>query len=544
MIAPPESLDERVCIACSSPVADPRDHADWCSRRDVPKPAVEPTPWTDAHRREAFVRLCEIAIERRQQRTMRVPCVLLNAAANEDASESESAFRSALATVVRGGFDIEREVAIVRERAERAASPPRSRADLLTLIRAARAGALRPAEMAEFLSRLEWIFASEEAPREPPRALIADLHDVATGKIEHVYGGTCPETGISGDQSTADDRADPLDECPACEVLRRADAALSSAPQPVGPTTPEPSRIRPCVAALVTDTAGRLLLVRTKRGWEIPGGGLEVGETWREGIARELREETGLDVILDPGEPRVFDGMPVNGAQYQSIIVIARGTVSGDAAPRPADGDDVGEARWFAAGEVPMDGLSNIATAAVVREWVEAALAPRWTPPPGVSVEVLHGDPAGPLLVVKVTLDAGAEVPREEHEEQTETILTVSGEVIVTSAWPDHDGFGCMTIPARVSHVVRNASTTEPATYLAILRRVEREPVGDTEPAPAPAATAVEAGSRSLRVFYGIASGCHSDSDGDCAWVNCPQARDGEPQKTGRHCPLDVREEA
>lgn len=27
--------------------------------------------------------------------------------------------------------------------------------------------------------------------------------------------------------------------------------------------------------------------------------------------------------------------------------------------------------------------------------------------------------------------------------------------------------------------------------------------------------------------------------DGDCAWEGCPQLRDGEPEATGRHCPLD-----
>jgi len=29
------------------------------------------------------------------------------------------------------------------------------------------------------------------------------------------------------------------------------------------------------------------------------------------------------------------------------------------------------------------------------------------------------------------------------------------------------------------------------------------------------------------------------NSDGDCYWENCPQLRDGEPEKSGRHCPLD-----
>lgn len=36
---------------------------------------------------------------------------------------------------------------------------------------------------------------------------------------------------------------------------------------------------------------------------------------------------------------------------------------------------------------------------------------------------------------------------------------------------------------------------------------------------------------------------CHAQKDGDCGWADCPQERDGEPEKSGRHCPLDVRDE-
>lgn len=32
---------------------------------------------------------------------------------------------------------------------------------------------------------------------------------------------------------------------------------------------------------------------------------------------------------------------------------------------------------------------------------------------------------------------------------------------------------------------------------------------------------------------------CHGASDGECIWKSCPQLRDDEPHKTGRHCPLD-----
>lgn len=33
---------------------------------------------------------------------------------------------------------------------------------------------------------------------------------------------------------------------------------------------------------------------------------------------------------------------------------------------------------------------------------------------------------------------------------------------------------------------------------------------------------------------------CQADDDDDCQWEGCPQLRDNEPYKSGRHCPLDA----
>lgn len=36
---------------------------------------------------------------------------------------------------------------------------------------------------------------------------------------------------------------------------------------------------------------------------------------------------------------------------------------------------------------------------------------------------------------------------------------------------------------------------------------------------------------------------CQSAQDGECFWKECPQLRDGEPERSGRHCPLDIRDD-
>ncbi len=51
------------------------------------------------------------------------------------------------------------------------------------------------------------------------------------------------------------------------------------------------------VSGLVRNSQGDILLVRSpKRGWEIPGGQVENGESLVEGLKREIVEEAGITV--------------------------------------------------------------------------------------------------------------------------------------------------------------------------------------------------------------------------------------------------------
>ena len=52
-------------------------------------------------------------------------------------------------------------------------------------------------------------------------------------------------------------------------------------------------------SALIRNDRGEIVLVRTeRRGWELPGGQIELGETLTAGLQREILEECGIHVEL------------------------------------------------------------------------------------------------------------------------------------------------------------------------------------------------------------------------------------------------------
>jgi 8-oxo-dGTP pyrophosphatase MutT (NUDIX family) len=67
------------------------------------------------------------------------------------------------------------------------------------------------------------------------------------------------------------------------------------------PDAPRANSLVVAASAVVTDEAGRIVLQRRVDNelWALPGGGMHVGESIRDTAIREVREETGLHVVVD-----------------------------------------------------------------------------------------------------------------------------------------------------------------------------------------------------------------------------------------------------
>jgi ADP-ribose pyrophosphatase YjhB (NUDIX family) len=65
------------------------------------------------------------------------------------------------------------------------------------------------------------------------------------------------------------------------------------------PDAPPANSLIPAASAIVVDEAARILLIRRSDNalWSIPGGAMEVGERIADTAVREVREETGLEVV-------------------------------------------------------------------------------------------------------------------------------------------------------------------------------------------------------------------------------------------------------
>jgi 8-oxo-dGTP pyrophosphatase MutT (NUDIX family) len=129
------------------------------------------------------------------------------------------------------------------------------------------------------------------------------------------------------------------------------------------------------VRALVLDDNGRVFLVKHSYigGWHLPGGGVEVGETLLQAVARELREEGNIDITEPPQLHGMFFNDRVSRRDHVALFVV-RGFRQ-IAAPVP-------DHEIVAHGFFAVDAMPNDTTAATRARIVEvlggAPVSERW----------------------------------------------------------------------------------------------------------------------------------------------------------------------
>jgi ADP-ribose pyrophosphatase YjhB (NUDIX family) len=121
------------------------------------------------------------------------------------------------------------------------------------------------------------------------------------------------------------------------------------------PAAPAANSLVPAASAIVVNDAGRILLHRRTDNalWSIPGGAMEVGESIAETAVREVKEETGLDVVPERvvgiySNPRHVVEYADGEVRQQFSVCFACRLVGGQA----ATGDESSEVGFFTPAEI------------------------------------------------------------------------------------------------------------------------------------------------------------------------------------------------
>jgi ADP-ribose pyrophosphatase YjhB (NUDIX family) len=136
------------------------------------------------------------------------------------------------------------------------------------------------------------------------------------------------------------------------------------------------------VGAVIVD-GDRVLLVRRANPplqgeWSVPGGAVEIGETLEAAVAREVLEETGLQVEVGP-IVEVLDRIrldPDGRARYHYVLVDFVCKPNGGLLACASDAQDV---MWAPLAALTDYGVAAV-TIAVIRKGVDLVRSGSWTP--------------------------------------------------------------------------------------------------------------------------------------------------------------------
>ncbi|KIZ47256.1 NUDIX hydrolase [Rhodopseudomonas palustris] len=104
---------------------------------------------------------------------------------------------------------------------------------------------------------------------------------------------------------------------------------------------------------VVLDPAGRVFLIKHSyvAGWHLPGGGVEVGESFGEALRRELMEEGRIELTGEPVLHGIFLNSHVSPRDHVAVYVVRE--FRQDHAPKP--NREIIASGFFSPGDLPED---------------------------------------------------------------------------------------------------------------------------------------------------------------------------------------------
>jgi 8-oxo-dGTP pyrophosphatase MutT (NUDIX family) len=128
------------------------------------------------------------------------------------------------------------------------------------------------------------------------------------------------------------------------------------------------------VRGLVIDKDQRIFLVTHTyaRGWQLPGGGVEPGETAAEALARELLEEGNIEILEPPLLHGLFFNRRVSRRDHVALFVVR--AFRQKSAPKP--NYEIAAHGFFAFDALP--GETTPATRARIAEVLSGAPLSQW----------------------------------------------------------------------------------------------------------------------------------------------------------------------
>ena len=130
------------------------------------------------------------------------------------------------------------------------------------------------------------------------------------------------------------------------------------------------------VRAAVFDARERVFLVRHSyiRGWYLPGGGVEPGETLVDALGRELKEEGGI--ALD-GPPDLFGVYLNRDASRRDHVALFVSRAWRQETPPRLPNFEIVESGFFAPGSLP-EGTTTATRRRLAEIRREVAISPEW----------------------------------------------------------------------------------------------------------------------------------------------------------------------